>query len=373
MPLFSLAREQISFPWFEHDKEPGLFSEISFARSAPRPTPSSFVQVVEWKIPHKDVEIFQREKGTPGLDEVIRRTNQGDFSMRKSAHDLDWEKRPEPCIMHGTDYGHLCPEGWVFTEDGYQGPECQAPPNLEAPPPCSNLIGIKRSVPADLTLDQKKELEQACYVRWPCLGDKNDYSKLCPEGWTFLQDGTCEAPWLYHGTCNRHPNFLMYTKSMKAAWAQNCGVAWPLATPRDLALMKAHEENILSGQNCERDYEIDCPVGFTEKDGICQAPEMYLGKDIKNCASVDTSRFTPEMKKAFEEHCHVSWPCNPAPLPDEKPEPPEEPPNILATPAAPTLAEVEAPKVAPPGGALLASEYPYLAGTSPLLLGLAFL
>eukprot|EP00435_Cladocopium_sp_Y103_P046428 s359_g13.t1 len=135
-----------------------------------------------------------------------------------------------------------------------------------------------------------------------------------------LQDGTCSAPYFYRGTCPFSVNLLNYTKGMKATFAANCGVGWPLdsrygpAKPKPLpARYPSHAPGQKPDWECKRNFNSTCPDGFNFDGVMCHEDGTYLGANMKNCAHFDARRWTDDMKEAFAAHCHVFWPCVQAP------------------------------------------------------------
>lgn len=231
--------------------------------------------------------------------------------------------RPLPCL-HGTLYGTPCPSTWKFqrgSDDGSLPDMCLPPKDYVWSDDCLFFTGDKTFISANLNKQDKREAELQCSVSWPCAddqvgggGDKPDYTEVCPQGWDFLQTGQCRAPADYKGVCYTLPNFLAYTASMKATWAANCGVSWPLQPPppkpKPLHQEDRDDPSMAVWASCPRNYTWDCPMDFKlDANGLCNAHANYANKDVSLCSRFDSYRWTEEMKKAFEKSCTVEWPC----------------------------------------------------------------
>ncbi|CAE7867964.1 unnamed protein product [Symbiodinium sp. KB8] len=220
----------------------------------------------------------------------------------------------------GIDYAQTCPIGWKYAPAGPQGPECQAPPNFYTESDwCRQQLTSRQVIPARLSEWERKELYDSCWMLWPCRDVKHDYRKPCPLGWTWEQDGTCSAPYFYRGTCPWNVNLLNYTRGMKATFAANCGVGWPLDAryegpqPKPLpAKYPSHAPGRKPAWECVRNFIRPCPDSFNFDGAMCHEDGSYIGANMKNCAHFDARRWTNEMKEAFSAHCHVWWPCNQA-------------------------------------------------------------
>lgn len=202
------------------------------------------------------------------------------------------------------DYNHPCPVGWRRES----ATTCRAPVEYEPPRGCTRTISLWR-----LRHKQKRALEDACNVRWPCVGEAHDgftqdLSQICPELWTLARDGQCVAPTSYAGPCSHHQNFLPYTHSMKAAWASGCEAPWPWQP-----VSSEHGRRGRDGE-CEHNVTDPCPAHWKlDPLGICRAPVQYRGA----CPSLlDTRRLTRKMRRALEAHCKLAWPCVDEPAPD---------------------------------------------------------
>lgn len=222
---------------------------------------------------------------------------------------------------HGIDFAQTCPIGWSYVPKGPSGPECQAPPEFYTETNwCRQQLTPRQVVPASASERTKKDLYDACWLLWPCRDLRHDYKRPCPQGWTWEQDGTCSAPYFYRGTCPFSVNLLNYTKGMKATFAANCGVGWPLdsrygpAKPKPLpARYPSHAPGQKPDWECKRNFNSTCPDGFNFDGVMCHEDGTYLGANMKNCAHFDARRWTDDMKEAFAAHCHVFWPCVQAP------------------------------------------------------------
>mmetsp|Transcript_9180 Transcript_9180/g.25022 ORF Transcript_9180/g.25022 Transcript_9180/m.25022 type:complete len:315 (-) Transcript_9180:15-959(-) len=229
-----------------------------------------------------------------------------------------------PACLRGTDYGKPCPAGW--TEGGSVQSVCKAPPEFVMSTECGNYLGHKDVISGNLSAEKKQELEMQCHVSWPCVDDdylgdggyKPNYDEPCPNSWSFQQDGSCAASGIYEGPCVSQKSFLHFTPSMKAAWAANCKVSWPLEQVQlpdpeqspHWFKPDSHPDKAVWA-HCERAYHNACPVGFHEDgQGVCHAPPNYPGLEISGCAQFDPHRWTPEMKQSFEKVCQVAWPCS---------------------------------------------------------------
>lgn len=222
----------------------------------------------------------------------------------------------------GIDFAQTCPIGWTYVPKGLNGPECKAPPNFYTETNwCRQQLTQRQAIPASIDEWRKKELYDACWLLWPCRDLKHNYRRPCPQGWTWEQSGTCSAPYFYRGTCPFSVNLLNYTKGMKATFAANCGVGWPLDSsyepqpPPLPAKYPSHAPGKKPAWECKRNYNRTCPDGFNFDGVMCHEDGTYLGANMKNCAHFDARRWTDEMKEAFAGHCHVWWPCVQGPGP----------------------------------------------------------
>jgi CPW-WPC domain-containing protein len=191
-------------------------------------------------------------------------------------------------------------------------------------------------------------------------------------GWTYdSSTGLCMSPRIYTGGCGNKVNMLGFTPGMKAQWAHACNAAWPLApakpktvsqppaSPPGVAHPTAKEaednmeiepkmpeklkrsgvklekdgkeqkdaKEIAAGgmagsaqllpdrsdpsqaifSRCGPDFKRPCPINWTENGTYCLPPSNYRGICPRN--GVDMTRYSEDMKIAFQGHCSASWPC----------------------------------------------------------------
>lgn len=269
------------------------------------------MKVVEWK----PEEFLRRQEKENSLGAWSGHDPYQEVKIEDDVHD-------DGSCKAGEDFTKACPMGWRRTEGGPNGPECEGPGNFWIEGDfCMQHIGGRHRISAMLEDWQKQELSQKCYAWWPCKGLAQDFTQVCPDGWEWEADGTCKAPRGYAGTCDWYPNFLMFTSGMKATWAKNCKVSWPLTVKDEAPITPAHFPRHAPGKqsspwnNCIKDYIATCPDGFHKNDqGMCDADPGYDGQTITGCSYFDPRRWTKEMKQAFEGHCHVWWPCASQPV-----------------------------------------------------------
>lgn len=133
------------------------------------------------------------------------------------------------------DFGQACPVGWNFdvantcvASADYDG-QCAKRKRFEA----DNVAG-------------KMEWGESCGLRWPCHetlqrssqkarsftqaeSNRNcveDFSVLCPQGWTRSENNNCHAPVTYAGPCGFTIAPESYTPRMKEAWGNVCLANW---------------------------------------------------------------------------------------------------------------------------------------------------
>mmetsp|Transcript_10547 Transcript_10547/g.23237 ORF Transcript_10547/g.23237 Transcript_10547/m.23237 type:complete len:365 (-) Transcript_10547:246-1340(-) len=245
--------------------------------------------------------------------QMIIRSNAGDESIYRMGG-YDGATDPSHC-PGGRDYKVSCPEGW---KTGWLN--CMAPDSFYASGNCQSMIGKDRAFSKSIDQAAKKRVEKACGVKWPCAKVfAPDYRELCPQDWKHLPDGNCWAPSSYKGACAAHKSFLNYTEGMKQAWAESCDVAWPMVDASTLPskrpgtniVFRQDESTLPARERCKREYTLRCPDSyFLDANNVCQAPENWFSKEKQACAHVLTERWSEDMKKAFEQHCGVKWPCH---------------------------------------------------------------
>jgi len=210
----------------------------------------------------------------PAVTEIVQRTN------RLAA--AEQIKDDGICLRNWTD---VCPDGWVQ----HGGSQCEAPASYGGG--CKLLQTFTQ-----LTVLDKFKFANACKAPWPCAEGGwcsigRDYDIPCPIGWHLLDDGFCEAPQTAHSKCLSRYKFDSMSVAQKQELGIACDVSWPCRS------------------ECNQDYSIRCPTGWTEDvEGShqCVAPASYAG----NCDFViDTSSMSVTQKRALGEKCALRFGC----------------------------------------------------------------
>lgn len=143
-----------------------------------------------------------------------------------------------------------------------------------------------------------------CGTEYACIGrSPENLSMPCPADWLVDVDRSCIAPGSYTGPCIGRKSFVGLTAEEKAWWGRKCGVTWPARkTLQDLQDLERAEDH--SSLPCRRDYTNLCPVGWLVDKDSCLAPSHYEGL----CGPRGHPSST-EQKKAIEVACAVEWPC----------------------------------------------------------------
>jgi len=176
------------------------------------------------------------------------------------------------------DYDAQCPLGWSPA-----GAKCVAP---------KGYVGGCKTLQSFVDMDEveKRQWAESCNSEWECKDQcQRDYARLCPESWTDVGGGFCEAPQSYSGDCLQRYKTDMYSVDQKERLASVCSLAWPCVTP------------------CSKDYTVQCPTGWAAGEkGMCLAPSDYAGP----CDyGFNASLLDAAQKAAFGLKCVVEWPC----------------------------------------------------------------
>jgi len=144
-----------------------------------------------------------------------------------------------------------------------------------------------------------------CGTVYPCIGRApENFSMPCPVDWEVDVDAKCIAPGSYAGPCIGRKSFVGLTPEEKASWGRKCGVAWPARKPlKDLQGLE--KVGVHSSGPCLKDYTNQCPVGWLAKGYSCLAPSQYTGL----CGPRAHASLTQHQKKVVEVACAVEWPC----------------------------------------------------------------
>jgi len=196
------------------------------------------------------------------------------------ANSLAEQQRPtDPTCER--DWTQACPDGWdlLAPEGG-----CSAPTSYSG--------GCGASFGAGATVQAKLEFAATCSAPWPCAGNQacshgTDYEK-CPLGWLDVGGGYCQGKSSSTSKCGSLFNFAAMAVAQKQEMAKDCGVQWACK------------------EQCEQDFNAQCPAGWSSIDDLCVAPASYAGE----CDySVDTTDLTAAEKQTFASHCGVKFPC----------------------------------------------------------------
>lgn len=194
------------------------------------------------------------------------------------------------------DYSEPCPNRWRSLE---AGDSCAAPWNYEGL--CSTHMSV-----LGRSATEKREIEAACSVCWPCKDSQSDVSascsrdlaQPCPNGyspveipWDAFADATssCVANIAYEGPCELEVSFT--GDKDKETFAARCETSWPCT------------------ETCEDNARAPlCPTEWQHiGDGMCVAPLHYRKH---GCPLVMNFRGWPSgMKANFAKQCAVRWAC----------------------------------------------------------------
>ena len=96
------------------------------------------------------------------------------------------------------------------------------------------------------------------------------------------------APDAYAGPCGDSIDYRGLSAHEKMLAASRCGAAFQCI------------------DSCTPDYSAECPVGWSEASGVCEAPTDYTGPCVgkKGFAAVNAVG-----KSMFANACAVQWPC----------------------------------------------------------------
>ena len=193
-----------------------------------------------------------------------------------------------------TNAGPSFPPGVAEVVDGLRSSAELDGAHLED---ASALHGLKQSALQDVTSRLKDEDEAArlsdiAYVLARAQVRKAEYVggcardlRGCPLGWS-SQGSACAPPPEYGGLCGT-VEVAAFPLTAKEDFAWKCGASWPC-------------------HPCTTSFE-DCPIGWSDKAGLCVAPQEYDGV----CSpAMDFSSFSTRRKAEWSATCSARWPCS---------------------------------------------------------------
>lgn len=174
------------------------------------------------------------------------------------------------------EWASLCPLGWQRI-----GSNCLAPRSYRG---CKTLMSFE-----GMDAAQRRSWAKSCQTPWPCKDScQRDYSQVCPDLWTDIGAGFCEAPVGFESDCLSRYKLDVYSADQKERLSKVCGFQWPCT------------------QSCSKDYAAPCPEGWTEEKQFCLAPGSYAGPcDV----GLNATLLDAAAKAAFEVKCAVEYPC----------------------------------------------------------------
>jgi len=230
------------------------------------------------------------------MGETLRKMDPGDAPSVQAELMSDQKGLNNPAVLEATgrmnrrvggvpnddicdrDYEAPCPNGWSPA-----GKKCIAP---------KAYTGGCKSIEAfdDMDEVQKRQWAQSCNSEWACKDQcRRDYNRLCPDTWTDVGAGFCEAPASLQSDCLSRYKFDVYSIDQKERLASVCMITWPCEVP------------------CAKNYAAQCPDGWSSGDkGMCLAPSSYAGP----CDyGLNTTLLDAPQKVAFSSKCAADWPC----------------------------------------------------------------
>lgn len=129
----------------------------------------------------------------------------------------------------------------------------------------------------------------------------SDFGSTCPAGWLVDIDYSCVAPLSYPGPCVGRKKFRGYGAADKQRWGRACGVAWVREGKTEKPRTKPQNKA------CTQNLTHACPAGWRCANGLCHAPPSYQGTCLR---AIKMTHFDARLKKAFSSACGAPWPCD---------------------------------------------------------------
>lgn len=209
-----------------------------------------------------------------------------------------------PCYEECAENENLsyCPKYWKQENNSS---ECVPEETYNGP--CKNKKSFTYFTDA-----MKKEFEKKCKTKFECIKTpcEVDYDKNCPENWT-EEEGTCIAPSSFD-LCDRKKLSIENTNTIndKKQFEKECSVKWP-CKPKFCDMQWhlscpdgwIHKDKIENLENANFDKN-----RYSENDDVffCEPPSFYKGK----CDHIILSKNSDEnTKRELASSCDAPWSC----------------------------------------------------------------
>lgn len=175
-----------------------------------------------------------------------------------------------------------------------------------APVAYQGKCGLKLQM-GGLAPSQKRQQAAKCGASYACLGACTpDSSKPCPLGWLEDVNHDCLAPAGYSGRCVGRKSFSGMSQLERRLWAKRCDVTWPChRTQQDATEIERMNVEGIFNSDCVPDYSSTCPARYVLKGQFCQAPSGFS----RRCGLTLPAKYTTTEKKTYAETCLTKWPC----------------------------------------------------------------